>query len=276
MIKIFLTVRNRLSITTKCIEAIKRHTTTPYQIYVYNNQTNYLIEEHFKYFGKLYARGIITQVTFNTDESTFNAFSKATACNMFGLQHEQDPQKDNYEFLLMLDNDIILTPKWNEYISKGWKYIKNKKLNYIKIVGQLPGGIKNRTETHNISPNFIGRVGTLGGSGLWSVRPNFFTDVGLLNLNQLIGLNKKHDQLYWQLLQKSAGNKPYIMGLNKKIGIHCGRMSGSVCNALTRETDKKKALDRIKFTNSDKRLNQMKFEEFFENISENRSLISDW
>ena len=275
MIKIFLTVRNRLGITIKCLEAIRKHTKTPYQIYVYNNQTNYLIEDHFKYFCKLYSKGLITQVTFNTDSSTFNAFSKATACNMFGLQHEQDPKKTSYDFLLMLDNDIILTPGWDEHLLRAWRYVQKNKLNYVKVIGQLPGGIKSKKEEHNIG-DMIGRVGVLGGSGLWSVRPNFFTDVGYLDLKQLVGHNKRHDQLYWQKLQKASGGKPYIMGVNKKLGIHCGKMCGSVCNTLTRQRKPPKTLDCINFAESDENIRNISFDDFFERIFNDKQLIADW
>jgi len=276
MIKIFLSVRNRIGITIKCLEAIKRHTKSPYQIYVYDNQTNYLLEEHFKYFHKLYAKGLITQVTFNTDESTFNAFSKASSCNMFGLQHEQDPKKNDYDFLVILDNDIIVTPGWDKYLKKGWDYITRKKIDRIKVIGQLPGGIKSKVEQHKIEADLIGRAGVLGGSGLWSVRPNFFTDVGLLPLNQLVGQSKRHDQLYWQLLAKSTQNKPYIMGLDKKLGIHCGKMAGSICNVLTRQTPKNKNLDAITFKEGDEIIKKMDFNTFFDAIQNDKQLIADW
>jgi hypothetical protein len=276
MIKIFLTVRNRFGITVKCLEAIKRHTTTPYQIYVYNNQTNYMIDEHFKFFCKLYSKGLITQLTFNTDDSTFNAFSKASSCNSFGVQHEQDPNKNDYDFLLMIDNDIILTPGWDEHLLTAWKYVKKNKLNNIKVIGQLPGGIKSKLEEYKINDKMIGRAGHLGGSGLWSVRTNFFTDVGLLDLKQLIGQNKRHDQLYWQLLHKSSGGKSYIMGIDKKLGIHCGKLCGSVCNVLTRQKSKDKSLDCINFMESDENIRNMSFEEFYQKIINDQSLIKDW
>jgi hypothetical protein len=278
MIKIFLTVRNRLGITIKCLEAIKRHTTIPHQIYVYNNQSNYLVEDHFKYFCKLYMKGLITQVTFNTDASTFNAFSKASACNMFGLQHEQDPKKSETDFILMLDNDIILTPDWDQLLLRAWKYVKKNKLNHIKVIGQLPGGIKHKNEEHRITEDLIGHAGMLGGSGLWSVRSNFFTDVGLLPLNQLVGQNKRHDQLYWQLLQKASGSRHYIMGLDKKLGIHCGSMAGSVCNVLTRNRTTKgnKKLNLICFEEADNAIKRMDFDTFFEKIYNNKQLIADW
>lgn len=276
MIKIFLTVRNRLAITMKCIESIRRHTKGPYQIYVYNNQTNYMIGEHFKYFGKLYEKGIVTQVTFNTNESTFNAFSKASACNMFGLQHEHDPKKEETTHLLMIDNDIILTPLWDENVKKAWKYITDHKLHYIKVVGQLPGGIKRKEVEYKIDNDTIGRAGVLGGSGLWCVKSNFFKDVGYLDLRQLQGQHKRHDQLYWESLKKASGGKPYIMGINKKLGIHCGRLCGSVCNTLTRLSHKNKSLDCINFADSDKKIMEKDFDTFFKEIYNNKLLISDW
>ncbi|MHA1815451.1 MAG: glycosyltransferase family 2 protein, partial [Candidatus Heimdallarchaeaceae archaeon] len=148
MIKIFMTVRNRLEITKKAIEALERHSVLKYQLYVYDNQTNYLIEEHFEYFMRLYSEGKITQVTFNTDASTFNAFSKASSCNAFGLQHNQDPKKDSYDYLVMLDNDIIVVPNWDAKLKRGWEFVTKSKLNNIKVIGQLPGGIKNRTDRY--------------------------------------------------------------------------------------------------------------------------------
>jgi hypothetical protein len=219
---------------------------------------------------------LIAQVTFNSDTSTFNAFSKASACNMFGLQHEQDPKKDDCSFILILDNDIILTPKWDKVIQQGWNYVKQKNLNYIKVIGQLPGGIKSKSEEHKISQDLIGRAGVLGGSGLWTVRSNFFTDVGLLPLNQLVNQNKRHDQLYWQLLAKASPGKHYIMGVNKKLGIHCGKMVGSVCNVLTRQRPQNRDLNAINFKKSDDVIRSMDFDTFFENIQNNQQLIADW
>jgi len=277
MIKIFLTIRNRLAITLKCLDAIRLHTTVPYQLYVYENQTDYLIEEHFKYMMKLYLKSRATQITFNTDASTFNAFSKASACNSFGAQHEQDPEKDKCDFLLILDNDIILTPNWNEHLSVAWKYVRKNKLNNVRVIGQLPGGIKHKSEQCQLGPDMIGKLGFLGGSGLWSVSSDFFRTVGFLNLKELVGHTKRHDQLYWQLLHKSTSGKPYIMGIDKKLGIHCGMLCGSVCNTLTRLKGKKvKTNDCIKFEESETAIRGLGFQEFFDQINNNTKLTSDW
>lgn len=275
MIKIFLTVRNRLAITKKCIHALKQHSRIPHTIYVYDNASNYLVENHFAYFCKMYQKGFIDQVCFTTEKTTFNAFSKASTCNFFGHQHEQDPQKDQYEFLMMLDNDIIVTPDWDLKLRAAWKYVRKKGLKNVKVIGQRPGGIKMVTPTkHVIGDDIIGREGKLGGSGLWSVRPNFFRDVGFLDLKRLVNHDKKHDQLYWQLMDRSTHGQPYIMGLNQKLGIHCGRQAGSVCNVLTRNKANKK--EKIKFEAAEERISDVSFDQFYKAIENNKALLGDW
>jgi len=277
MIKIFITVRNRLAITKKCIEALKRNSDLKYQLYVYNNATSYRIGDHFKYFALLYAKGEITQVCFTTETSTFNAFSKASTCNFFGQQHEQDPKKDSYDYLVMMDNDIIVLPHWDTKLRDAWRYVHKHKLKNIKVIGQRPGGIKyiDKSVTHNIRGDLNARVGKLGGSGLWSVRPNFFKDVGFLKLSTLVGQDKKHDQMYWRLMEKASAGKPYIMGLQTKLGIHAGGVAGSVCNRLTRNRGTKNKLELIKFEDAEKNIDSMDFEQFMDFLKKRR-LASGW
>jgi hypothetical protein len=276
MIKVFVTVRNRLAMTQKCLKALRLHTKTPYQLYVYNNQTNYLIDQHFAYFMKMYRQGYITQIIFNTDASTYNAFSKAAACNQFGLWHEQDPMKDNYDFLVIMDNDIIVTPDWDVKVHAAWKHVKKNKLHNIKVIGQLPGGIKNTEEYTVIEENIEARSGRLGGSGFWTVRPNFFSEVGVLDLKQLVGQNKRHDQMYWNKLGKTTGGKPYIMGLKTKLAIHCGKFAGSVCNRLTQNRNKPNKEQLICFEESEEKLSNISFEEFYKMIKDDKNLLNDW
>lgn len=272
MVKIFLTVRNRLAMTKKCIEALKRHSTLPYDIYVYNNHSNYLIDEHFDFFKELYKRGDITQVSFTTTKSTFNAFSKAVTCNLFGLQHEQDPQKNKYTFLLMMDNDIIVTPEWDKKVKLAWKYVNKNGMKNIKVVGQLPGGIKPKHKVGEINGVMIAQ-GKLGGSGFWAVRNNFFSDVGLLNLPGLVGQDKKHDQMYWKLMERASNGQPYILGLREKLAIHCGKFAGSICNRLTRN---KRNTEMIKFPEAEKNISEMTFDEFYKKVTSDQFTMKDW
>jgi len=276
MIKIFMSVRNRLAITKKAIEALILHSEIGHRIYVYDNATNHRLKDHFDFFHELYKRGLIAQISFTTEDSTFKAFSKASTCNFFGLQHEQDPKKDKYDFLLMIDNDIIVTPGWDTKLKEAWNYVNSKKLKHIKVIGQLPGGIKSHKETHQINKEIMGKVGSLGGSGLWSVKPDFFRTVGYLDLKSLIGQHKRHDQLYWRKLAQSSPGKPYIMGINKKLGIHCGMRAGSICNRLTRNKNSKDKLELIKFKGAEKKIDSVDFTTFYNSIVNDKTLIGNW
>jgi len=277
-----LTVRNRLEITKKCIEALYVHTKGPFELYVYNNLTDYIIKDHFDYFQDLYSKKFITQLTFNTDASSFGAFSKAMACNQFGLWHRQDPKKDSCSFLVFLDNDIIVTPNWDIVVKQTWRALQDTE--HIKIVGQYPGGIM-RSQSATLSDRFADdttdkqvRVGYLGGSGLWTVRPDFFEDVGFLPVEPLIGMHKKHDQLYWPLLEKAAKGKPYILGIEHKLGIHCGLMAGSVCKLLSRNAkeDAARTQELIQLKKQDENIKSYTFEEFYRRISTDNVLMNAW
>jgi hypothetical protein len=276
MVKIFITVRNRLAITKKCIEAIRLHSTLPRQIYIFDNQTNYLVDEHFQFYADLYKNGEVSQITFNTDQSTFGAFSKAVSCNMFALLHEQAVNNDNFQFLLILDNDIILTPGWDQVLLNAWKYVNKKAMKNIKVIGQAPGGIKRKVDVPEKVSGFDAFTGYLGGSGLWSVRPNFFRDVGILDLKTLVGYDKRHDQMYWNLLSKKTDGEPYIMGLRTKLGIHCGKYAGSVCNRLTKNRLNPNKSDLVKFEEAEKKIDDMDFATFYKTIVDDKILHEDW
>ena len=271
MYKIFISVRNRLAMTKKCIEAIKRHSTIPYQIYIYDNLTNYRLKDHFDFYHDLMSKGQIAQVTFNTATSTFKAFSKAAACNEFGALHEQDPNKDNIMFLIFLDNDIIVTPKFDKTLRAAWKDVRKYKHSNVKVIGQRPGGIKNGQKLPHQIAGVDAIIGRYGGSALWCVKNDFFRDVGYLDLRQLVNHNKKHDQLYWRKIAQAANGDRYILGLSKKLGIHCGRVAGSVCNTLNRNSNAD-----VSFKNPDAKIDKMPFDKFYKNICDKKELHNDW
>lgn len=273
-----MTVRNRLATTCKSIAALKRHSVIPHQIYIYDNSTNYKIQEHFIYWSMLYERGLISQITFTSNESTFNAFSKASTCNFFGSQHEHDPKKDEYDFLLFLDNDIIVTPGFDEVLCKAWKDVNALKLNNVKIIGQLPGGIKCKVNLDHLIGGVKACLGTHGGSGFWSVRPNFFKEIGFLDLKHFQNLHKRHDIEYWYKISQYTQGKEYILGLQHKLCIHTGKISGSICNILSGNrffSDKEKE-DLIKLEESEKIIDQMSFDEFYNLVSNDEDMIKDW
>jgi len=277
MIKIFMTVRNRLAITKKAIEALERNSAIPHNLYIYDNCTNYRIREHFEFAYNLYKHKIVSKYVFNTDGSTFNAFSKAVACNEFGYDHQQDPKWKSYEFITILDNDIIVLPGWDQLVKNAWQDIHKYGLDsQIKIVGQLPGGIKCSNKSDKKFGGCEAKIGKLGGSGFWNISTNFFRDVGYLDLNRLVGYDKRHDSEYWNLLERVNKGKPYIIGLNSKLCIHCGKIAGSVCNQLSRNRGQKDKINKIKFEEAEDKIEKMSFDEFMKVIKGDKNLMNNW
>lgn len=278
MIKIFLSVRNRLAITKKCIQALKKHSSLSHQIYVYDNLSNYKVKEHHEYWYNLLKNNLITQITYNTRESTFNAFSKAVSSNQFGYSHLLDPRRDEYDFLVILDNDIIVFPGWDELVLKTWTMLQKNRFNNIQIVSQIPGGIVKRKELNFKVDGRTIQSGKLGGSGFWCLKNSFFKDVGFLDIKPLIGHNKKHDSSYWNLLEKASKGEDYIVGIggDPPLCIHCGGLSGSICNELVKT---KKNIDKneaISFKSAEEKIENIKFDEFIKVITEEKRLRNDW
>jgi len=261
-----MTVRNRLAITKKTIEALKRHTETPWQLYVYDNLTNYKIQEHVDFLGKAFINGDIAQLTFNSATSTFDAFSKAVASNQFGYSHLNDPNRKNYDFLMLLDNDMIVMPGWDKVFLEAWRIVRKKGWDHIKYITQFTGGLSPKNSIPLKIQNYDCYTGKHGGSGFWTVRTNFFEDVGFLNIKETIGLNKQHDQKYWGKLETASKGKNYGLGIRCEKVYHTGGLAGSICNILTREKESNDKLNKIKFEEKEDTINRMSFDTFIKHV----------
>jgi hypothetical protein len=224
------------------------------------------------YYSILYQKKIVTQITINTKESCYGAFSKAIASNDFGLHHNMDPRKSGCEFLVFLDNDIIVCPGWDEILRNAWLDVKKQGLTTVKVIGQNPGGIKFKKDLPQKIAGFKARLGKFGGSALWCVQPNFFKEVGFLEVPKFLGIHKRHDQEYWHKLDKTAGGQNYILGLDAKIGIHTGKYAGSTCNVLSKTKDERM----IDFKKQEEEINKLSFDEFYSRIINDKELIKDW
>jgi hypothetical protein len=273
MYKIFMTVRNRLASTTKSISSIQKHSLLPHQLYVADNLTSYQVNEHFMYWSLLYQKGILHQLIFNTNSSVFNAFSKAVSLNQFGYIHEMDPEKNNVDFLVFLDNDMIVLPGWDLIIKNAFSDIKKYNLQHIKIVGQNPGGIMHKKDLHEKIGGYKAKTGRCGGSGFWVVKNDFFREIGFLDIPPLINLQKKHDQNYWVKLERLSKGKDYILGLEAPLTMHLGPLVGSICNKLTKNKNQKNVENLIKFEESEKYINSLSFDEFYNQIKDNKELL---
>jgi hypothetical protein len=162
-------------------------------------------------------------------------------------------------------------PGWDKIVLAVWNDIKRLKLNNIKIVSQLPGGIKNNIDVDKLIGGYKVKVGKLGGSGGWNVLPTFFEDVGFLDLRKLQNISKKHDQLYWLKLDENTKGREYILGVPVKLYVHTGFMCGSVCNVLASNQKDKD----IKFIKQEQYIESFKFDEFYQMIK-NSSEYNHW
>jgi len=95
-------------------------------------------------------------------------------------------------------------------------------------------------------------------------------------LQALVGYDKKHDQQYWNLLSKSSNGKRYIMGLKEKLGVHCGKYAGSVCNRLTRNKNNPEKEKMIIFEEQENAIDSVDFNTFYKNIINDTALLKDW
>lgn len=267
MIKILVTVRNRLAITKKCIESIKLNTTSSFQLFVYDNLSSYRFRQHIDYYVRMFQQGIITKFVINSKQSTFDCFSKVCSFNEFGFDHEQDPNKDDVDFLLLLDNDMILTPGWDKYALKAINHVKENMSN-IHIITQFPGGVTDRNvDELELIDNMKCQIGTNGGSGFWILRPTFFRDIGFLDCSLVQGLTKKHDQNYWEKISHKVRGKKFSLTIPKIMSLHTGSITGSICNQLTKEPGN---TDNIRFVDKDQEIDNMSFIDFYNQIKDRK------
>ena len=263
MIKIGITVRNRLGITRKCIEALLQHSTIPHQIYIYDNLTDYKLENHFAFYNTLLRKKLIHQVTFNTAESCYGAFSKAISLNNFGWSHEQDPEKNKCELLVTLDNDVIVMPGWDQILRNSFIELDRRKIPHTYVITQYLGGaVKYGKWMEYDIAGYKAYHGKLGGSCLWASRSNFYEKVGLLDIKPLVGFNKKHDQHYWVKMENLSNGQPYIIGLDAPLLLRGGPIAGSVCNVIGFSNNPHK-LKQVQYQANDEYIESLNFNEFY-------------
>lgn len=221
-IAVMITVRNRLALTKKCIQTLYKSTRRPIHLFVYDNCTSYKIKEHFDYFSELYETGVLQKYVVNTFESTYNAFSKVVAFNEFGRTILENPIANRYEFLVLLDNDMMMVKdNWDDIIIDMWRGIDSEEelRDMIHIVTQWPNGCTSAQtgEFHIGDENYKLQLGYTSGSCFWCFRDSFFKKVGFLNPNNVVGQNKKHDQLYWHKMRAINNHKPYILAVEEDL-----------------------------------------------------------
>lgn len=237
-VRVMFTVRNRFAMTKYTLENLFRSVdknTWKLEVFLYDNLSEFDMEERAVHYIRLLESNKLAQVTFNTKDSTNNAFSKAASNNQFADFHMNSLDRKEIRYVVMMDNDMLCLPGWLDLFDKAWRDIDSvdNLKNEISVVTQHPGGVVGKVPVKINGTEY--KRGTSGGSGFWVVKSNFFNKVGKLDLNSLVGRNKGHDQRYWYKIQKKTGVYKYIMTVPCQKILHLGGICGSVCNVLQRK-----------------------------------------
>lgn len=274
-ILVFMNTRNRIATVQKTIEALFTYTKHPVSLFVWDNCTQVKIEEHFTYFGKLYAEGKLKKYTVNSLESTYNAFGKVSAWNDLCLFLEAHPNKNMYEFVICIDDDICVIERGYDLIIQEAMELAEQQVPSIMIIGQSPGGISGRDEIIKLGGKEVKvRVGTGGGSGLWCFRPDLFSKIGALDIEPFVGISKRQDITVWGQLNAYTDGKPYILGIDLPLALHTSFDNGvdmSICKKARNEPSMI-----VDYPDYDAKISNMTFDEYITFIKKDIELLRKW
>lgn len=290
-LSVMIPARDRLILTEKCIDSIWKHSNLfqQIQIYVFDNKSD-LIPERFSLFNRLLKENRIQYYSYDTSESTMLCFGKAITFNrwidMMKMEkdvydHVPEPKyRQVKNYYLLLDNDFILGPKWDQYFISTCDYARKIEKN-CKFIVKLPGGIPSRHRNgpeypmqnlFNNDETFMVKSACGGGSsGMWFMDYKMLMDMRWDNeyIATVFNINKRHDTNSWNHIRRKFGASNYVIGLKAPeeypLCLHLGGQTGSVCNQLRRRTydENKESIRKAEL-----HLRDMNCDEIFENFKD--------
>lgn len=252
--------------TQKTIESLHTNTTNFDKMFIhcYDNLSDLKKESNrFEIFQKLLTEEKIHKYSYDTPNSLSECFGKAIAYYHWMNQARLDCEirkkvgcKDQHYYLL-IDNDMLVGPKWSEYFLSASVPIPDLKTVFfmVKYPGGIPSGAREKERRKkcinmfNKSETFeLAFAGGGGGSGFW-----FMTQEMLLKQNwgseqvlKTYKCFKKHDTTMWETIYKMFGQHRvnYVMGIvppeEHPLVLHLGPVIGSMCNSLSTDIYKHK------------------------------------
>jgi hypothetical protein len=260
-LNVCITVRDRLYITQKCIESIMLNSNkfNKINIYIFDNYST-INEERTNYFFSLLKNNMISYYSYDTAESTGDVFPKSSVFyrwitmmelnhNVLNLCTKTRLTKIN-DFYLLIDNDMILMPKWSEYMISSNYHLKKFEKNLHMLV-PYPGGVPEIYRKDNCNYKFnsifnksdvieinMGRGG--GASGFWFCDYNQLLKLkwDFITMSKCYKKFKRHDTETWNMIKMKNGNINYVgcVKTEDPIALHMGGITGSVCNTLNDKT----------------------------------------
>ena len=188
VLNVMISCRDRINLTQKTIESVHKYSTIfqKIRIFCFDN-LSCLDSERLSIFQKLLKEGLIQYYSFDTSESLYNCFGKTISFQRWIQmmkdeiiilnQHQKNIREKEKTFseyyYLLLDNDMILCDKWDQYFVSAADCCKDCAYFLVK----WPGGCldKNRpfeknkilnkfnpSETFEVINDHVG-----GSSALW-------------------------------------------------------------------------------------------------------------
>ena len=262
MIKVFLSVRNRLGLTKQCLEALRRYTKAPLEIYVFDNLTEpRLLAEHAAFFADKILRGEIAQYVINTAASTHGSFSLCAAATQFADQYARDA-RGTCKMILQLDNDVIVEGGWDSSVRLIWDAVKKAGIDTVQYVSPFVWG-SHKTDV------MVGEVpvcvGLMGGSAFMAMQPDFYSTIGMPEPRLLRGKCKGYDRwLGWHIEAKIP--ESYAATADLPLATHCGPLVASICNRLHNGEEAYSP----EIEEHDRAIGEMSFEDFREMVAGSR------
>lgn len=259
-LNVLLTSRDRTILTSKAIDSLYENSKIfeNINIYLYDNYSN-MDSERMSLIQRLISDKKICHYSYSNEISTGNVFPKMFAhtlwtTHMSTIHHIRSRKGKNLgvnEYFLIMDNDMIVGPKWDQYFVSCIQDIEVKYPN-IKFTMPLPSGINpakqkelQKVDVINIFNSkktaTYGLSNCAGGSGFWFMTFNMLSSMNLNNEDVLSTYNrfKHHDSTIWNRIKKDNGNLNYCAAIIHKTDpyvLHLGGIVGSLCNNLTNFT----------------------------------------
>ena len=288
-----LPTRDRFIMTQKTIDSLytfSKHF-EKINIYIFDN-LSYYNEERILLFYKMLNEGRIKHYSYDTPTSLTNCFGKSVSFERWlhmminDLNIKQLMKQETDHYYLLIDNDMLVGPNWDEYFLSASRYLEQtdkEKLVYFFI--QYPGGVpkihRDKIFTRYILSNEfsheksfeLNTYGSGGGSGFW-----FMNKKQLLMMNSLwthkvisnsYGHYKRHDTSTWFAIKQKHGAIKYNAAIkaDQPLVLHLGGVIGSICNVLTSKKDYNELSKDMKIR--EETLKELTVEEIFEKFKNN-------
>lgn len=300
-LNVMIPCRDRLNMTQKTIESIHKNSTLFQNIHIYCfDNLSELSSERLGVFQDLLKRKLISYYSYDTTESLYNCFGKAVSFQRWlqmmiaempileaAKRNVREVALPENSYYMLLDNDMILCDRWDEYFVSAANQCKDSVHFLVKWPGGCPGSKTRMLERSKVVNQFseneqfeIVSDDIGGASGLWFMTRKMLPKLlwEMKDVAVTYGRFKKHDSTAWGVICKRNSGKrlKYVARvvppdvLNYPLALHLGGVVGSMCNSLTSNSFTENS---EKFQQSDDDIKNLSVDEL---ISRYKNIGAEW